>query len=141
MATTFHIDIVSAEKPIYSGSAEMLIATAAQGEVGILPGHSQLLTSLKPGLVRLTLRGGGEEVFYISGGFLEVQPHLVTVLADTAERAHDLDEMRALEAERKARQVVEGRQSETDYAQALSELAQATAQLQAIRRIRKKIGG
>lgn len=137
MSMTFHIDIVSAVKKLYSGRAESLIASAAQGELGIMPGHAQLLTSLRPGQLRLTLPDQQEEVFYISGGILEVQPHLVTVLADEAERAHDLDEAIALEAEQKARDLLEGRQGEIDYAVALKELAIATAQLRAIRKARE----
>ncbi len=138
MGMTFHIDIVSAAKKLYSGRAELLVATAAQGELGIIPGHAQLLTSLKPGQVRLRIPNQVEqEVFYISGGILEVQPHLVTVLADEAERAADLDQAKALEAEKQARALLAGKQGEVDYAVALKELAIAMAQLRAIRAAKK----
>ena len=133
MGMTFHIDIVSAAKKLYSGRAELLTASAAQGELGIIPGHSQLLTSLKPGQVRLKIPdSSSEEVFYISGGIIEVQPQLVTILADEAERAVDLDEAKALEAEQNARAALEGKQSDIDSAVALKELAIALAQLRAI---------
>lgn len=137
--TTFHIDIVSAAKKLYSGAVTGLVASAVEGELGILPGHTQLLTILKPGQVRLKLLDQQEEIFYISGGILEVQPHLVTILADEAERAHDLDESIALEAEQKARDLLDGRQGEIDYATALNELAIAIAQLRAIRKARDLI--
>lgn len=141
MGMTFHIDIVSAAKKLFSGRAEILIASAAQGELGIITGHSQLLTSLKPGQIKLRIPDQAEEeVFYISGGILEVQPHLVTVLADEAERAFDLDEAKALEAEKNARDSLQGKQGEVDYALALKELAIAMAQLRAIRSARDKIG-
>ena len=140
MAMTFHIDIVSAAKKLFSGRAEILIATAEHGELGIIPGHAQLLTSLKPGQVRLRIPNQpDEEVFYISGGILEVQPHLVTVLADEAERANDLDEVRALQAEKDARAVLEGQKGEIDYAVALKELTVAMAQLRAIRDAKKNV--
>lgn len=136
MAMTLHIDIVSAEREIFSGRAECVTATGELGELGIMPGHSQMLTALKPGQVHLKLPDTGEEVFYISGGFMEVQPHLVTILADTAERASDLDEAQAEETMRKAQQMLQDKQSEVDYAQALAEAAQAAAQIRAIRRLR-----
>lgn len=133
---TLHIDIVSAEREIFSGRAETVFATADFGELGIKPGHSQLLASLEPGQIRLALPDGLEEVFYVSGGFLEVQPHLVTVLADTAERAKDLDEARATEAMNKAKQLLADKQADIDYAKTLTELAQAVAQLRAIHALR-----
>jgi len=140
MAMTFHIDIVSASKKLYSGRAELLVASAALGELGIIPGHAQLLTSLKPGQVRLRVPNQAEaEVFYISGGILEVQPHLVTVLADEAERAADLDELQAVEAEKRARDILLEKQNDADYALALKELAIATAQLRAIKEAKKFI--
>ena len=137
--STLHIDIVSAEKQIYSGKAELVSATGELGELGITPGHSQLLTKLKPGLVRVKVPNEGEEVFYISGGILEVQPYLVTVLADTAERAKDLDEAEAQEAMEKAKQLLSGKQAEVDYAKALAEIANIAAQLRAIRALKDKL--
>ena len=137
MGMTFHIDIVSAEKSLFSGRAEMLVASAALGEIGIVPGHSQLLTSLYPGQIRLKIPNKEEELFYISGGLLEVQPQIVTVLADEAERAHDLDEAKALAAEKHAREILEGKSEAADYATALKELAMAAAQIRVIKSIRK----
>lgn len=139
MGMTFHVDIVSAAKEIFSGRAEYLEATGAFGELGIIPGHAQLLTSIEPGQVRLKINEDKEEVFYVSGGLLEVQPHLVTILADGAERASDLDEAHAEEAVRQARQLLEDKQAEVDYANALAEIAQASAQLRAIQRLRKLV--
>lgn len=142
MAMTMHVDIVSAQKSIYSGTAQEVFAPAEGGEVGILPRHSQMLTLLRPGQVRIKTDEGHEEVFYVSGGVLEVQPHVVTVLSDTAERAHDLDEAAALEAKQRAEQLLTDRKGDIDYAHAQAELAQAIAQLQAIERLRKiKIRG
>ena len=137
MAMTMHVDIVSAEREIFSGPAQMLTATAELGEVGILPRHSQMLTRLRPGQVTVRISDTEEQVFYVSGGFLEVQPHVVTVLADTAERAKDLDEAAALQAKEKAEQVLVGRTGEFEYAKAAAELAQAIAQLRAIEKLRK----
>lgn len=138
MAMTMHLDIVSAEAAIFSGLAEMVIATGVVGELGILPGHTPLLTSLKPGLIRAILQGGNEEVFYVQGGILEVQPTIVTVLADTAVRAADLDEAAALEAKARAEKILESKKAEVVYSQALSELAEAAAQLRAIEQLRRK---
>ena len=137
MAMTLHVDIVSAEKQIFSGTAEMLVATAEEGELGILPRHSQMLSRLKPGQVRVKLQFGEEQVFYVSGGLLEVQPHTVTVLADTAERAADLDEAKAIEAKRRAEEILAARSDEISLARAQAELAEAVAQLQAIEKLRK----
>ena len=137
MAMTLHVDIVSAEKQIFSGTAEMLVATAEEGELGILPRHSQMLARLKPGQVRVKLQFGEEQVFYVSGGPLEVQPHTVTVLADTAERAADLDEAKAIEAKRRAEEILAARSDEISLARAQAELAEAVAQLQAIEKLRK----
>jgi F-type H+-transporting ATPase subunit epsilon len=134
MAMTIHLDIVSAERSIFSGAATMVFAPAEMGEVGIAPRHAPLLTRMKPGQVRVQAQSGDERVFYVSGGILEVQPHTVTVLADTAERAADLDEAQALEAKRRAEQVLSDRRGEIDYATAEAQLAQAIAQLQIIRR-------
>ena len=133
---TLHVDIVSAEKLIYSGTAQMVSATAELGEVGILPRHSQMLTKLKPGQVRIQISDTQEEVIYVSGGILEVQPHVVTVLADTAERAHDLDEAAAMAAKERAEQAMADKKSDFDYAKAQAELAEAIAQIRAIERLR-----
>ena len=140
MAMTIHVDIVSAEAEIYSGQAEMVFAPALMGEVGIAPGHTPLLTRLKPGEVRLKLADGSEEAFYVSGGMLEVQPRMVTVLSDTAVRAHDIDEAAALEAKQRAEQMLSDKSAEIDYAKALAEYAEAAAQLQAIQRLRQRSG-
>jgi len=139
MGFKIHVDIVSAEANIFSGVAEMVFATGELGELGIPYGHAQLLTTLKPGQVRLLQEDGSEELFYISGGFLEVQPDRVTVLADAAERAADLDEAAALEAKRRAEKLFEDKQADMDYAEALAELARAVAQLRAIQMLKKKI--
>lgn len=140
MAATIHVDIVSAEAEIYSGLAEMVFAPAVMGEVGILPRHTPLLTLLRPGEVRVKTEGGGEESFYVSGGILEIQPHVVTVLSDTALRAKDVDEAAALEAKERAERAMEDRGADFDYAKAQAELAAAVAQLQAIQRLRRKAG-
>ncbi len=138
MAMTLHLDIVSAEAEIFSGQAEMVFAPASQGEVGILPRHTPLLTTLRPGEVRVKIPDAEEQVFYVSGGILEIQPHVVTILSDTALRAHDVDEAAALEAKQRAEQAMRDRKSDIDYAQAQAELAEAVAQLQTIQRLRKK---
>jgi F-type H+-transporting ATPase subunit epsilon len=140
MAMTMHVDIVSAEQEIFSGTAEMVLAPAAMGEVGIMPRHTQMLTPLKPGEVRVTREGGEQEFFYVSGGIMEVQPHVVTVLSDTAVRATDLDEAAAMEAKKHAEQAMKDRDSEMDYAKAEAELAQAVAQLRMIKKVRKNLG-
>jgi len=136
MAMTTHVDIVSAEEEIFSGTAEMVYAPAEMGEVGIAPRHTQMITRLKPGEVRLQT---GDEIqsFYVSGGILEVQPHVVTVLADTAIRAHDLDEAQAIKAKEKAEQALKDKTSDLEYAKASAELAEAAAQLRAIEKLRK----
>ena len=139
MALTMRVEIVSAEAEVYSGLAEMVIAPALMGEVGIMPRHSQFLTELKPGEVRVKLPNGEEELFYVSGGFLEVQPHMVTVLSDTGLRAKDLDEAKALEAKSTAERALADRTAKIDYAKAQAELAEAIAQLAAIQRLRKKL--
>ena len=140
MAMTVHVDIVSAEAEIFSGLAEMVFAPAVMGEVGVLPGHAPLVTTLKPGEVRVRLPGGEEQSFYVSSGMLEIQPHVVTVLSDTALRAADLAEAAALEAQERAERMLADRQADFDEAQARAELAQAAAQLQAIRRMRRTTG-
>ena len=137
MSMTMHVDIVSAETEIFSGTAEVVVAPAVMGEVGIYPRHTQMLTTLKPGEVRITKQGGEEEAIYVSGGILEVQPHVVTILSDTAVRAHDLDEAAAMEAKQDAEQALKDRQGEMEMAEAMAQLAQAQAQLQAIERLRK----
>ncbi len=137
MAMTMHIDIVSAEAEIFSGTVEMVVAPAIMGEVGIYPRHTQMLTPLKPGEVRVTKQGGEEESFYVSGGMLEVQPHCVTVLSDTCVRAHDLDEAAVLEAKKAAEQSIKDRDSKMELAEAQAMLAEAVAQLQAIQRMKK----
>jgi len=142
MAMKIHVDIVSAEGDIYSGQAEMVYAHAEMGEVGIAPRHAPMITRLKPGEVRVDEGSGGEaRHFYVSGGILEVQPHIVTVLADTAVRASDLDEAAALEAKRRAEDALVGKRAEFEYAKAQAELAESVAQLRAIERLRKMKGG
>ncbi len=141
MAMTIHVDIVSAEREIYSGTATMVFAPAEMGEVGIAPRHAPLLTRLVPGEVRVRDQQGNEQSFFVSGGMLEVQPHVVTVLSDTAVRAADLDEARALEAKRRAEEALADRQSDIDYARAQAELAEAVAQLRTIEKLRKRMGG
>jgi F-type H+-transporting ATPase subunit epsilon len=137
MAKKLHVDIVSAEQQIFSGEAEMVIAPGEAGELGILPEHAPLLTRIKPGTVRIQSAGVDEEVIYVSGGMMEVQPDRVTVLADTSVRAHDLDEAKAMEAERLAKEALANRTGKMEYAKALSELAEASAQIAAIRKLRK----
>jgi len=136
--STIQVEIVSAEEQIFSGEAEMVYAPAVMGEVGIAPRHTPLISPLKPGEVRLDMGGGKEEFFFISGGILEVQPHLVTVLSDTAIRADDLDEAAALEARKRAEEALADQQSDLDVAKAKAELAAAAAQIQAIKKLRRK---
>ena len=139
MAKTLHVDIVSAEQAIFSGEATMVIAPGEGGELGILPEHTPLLTRVKPGTVRIQpANGGEEEVIYVSGGMMEVQPDRVTVLADTSVRAHDLDEAKALEAERLAKEALTNRSGALEVAKAQAELAEAAAQLAAIRKLRQR---
>ena len=139
MAKTIHVDIVSAEQAIYSGEAERVIAPGEAGELGILPDHIPLLTRIKPGTLRIIPSGEGEEeVIYVSGGMMEVQPDVITVLADTSVRAHDLDEAKALEAKRAAEEALVNRTGKLEVAKALAELAEAAAQLAAIRKLRQK---
>jgi len=140
MASTIQIDVVSAEESIFSGEAEFIVAPAIMGEVGIFPRHTPMLTSIKPGALRIKLPNEAEEqLIFVSGGILEVQPGLVTVLADTAIRGHDLDEAKALEAKRLAEETLKSNSSEVNYAAAQVELAEAMAQLQAIAKLRKKV--
>jgi F-type H+-transporting ATPase subunit epsilon len=137
MANTIHLDIVSAEGQIFSGEASMVFVPGSQGELGIYPRHAPLLTTLKAGEVRVQTQGQEEQSFFVGGGALEIQPHLVTVLADTAIRAHDLDEAQALAAKARAEEAVRSRSDKMDIAEAQSELARAMAQLKAIARLRK----
>jgi len=138
MAMTIHVDIVSAEAEIFSGPATMVFAPAEMGEVGIAPRHAPLITRLKPGEVRVVDPSGEEQSFFVSGGMLEVQPHVVTVLSDTAVRAENLDEAKALEAKQHAEQMMRDNKSDIDYAKAQAELAEAVAQLRTIEKLRKK---
>ena len=135
---TLHIDIVSAEKEIYSGDVEQIIASGEAGELGIMPGHTALLTKLKPGEITL-VKNGEPELFYVSSGILEVQPHLVTVLADTVARASDLDEMKAIEAKEQAEKALKDKQNDIDFTRASAELAEAMAQLRVISKMRDKL--
>lgn len=136
--STIHVDIVSAEREIFSGEAEMVFAPAIMGEVGIAPGHAALLTRLSPGEVRVALAGGEQQSFYVSGGMLEVQPKVVTVLSDTAVRAHDLDEAAVLKAKQAAEDNLKNRSGKIDLVQAQAELAELAAQLQTIQRLRRR---
>lgn len=134
---TIHVDIVSAEGEIFSGEASMVFAPAIMGEIGIAPRHAPLLTTLKPGEVRVQTPAGEEQFFYVSGGALEIQPHLVTVLADTALRARDLDEAAALQAKQRAEEALRDRGDKIEVAEAQAELARAVAQIKAIEKLRK----
>ncbi|MFQ5659779.1 MAG: F0F1 ATP synthase subunit epsilon [Gammaproteobacteria bacterium] len=141
MAMTIHVDIVSAEQEIFSGPAEMVFAPAVMGEVGIAPHHTPLVTRLAPGEVRLQLPNGEEDAFYVSGGILEVQPDIVTVLSDTAMRAEDLDEAAVIKAKEEAEQQLQERgEAGIDYATALAHHAELAAQLRAIEHLRKRTG-
>jgi F-type H+-transporting ATPase subunit epsilon len=138
MAMTVHVDVVSAEEQIFSGLAEVVVVPGEMGELGIYPRHTALMTRIKPGAVRIKRPDQEEEeLIYVSGGMLEVQPNVVTVLADTAIRGADLDEARALEAKQSAEEAMKNRVSDIDYAQAQAELAEAIAQLRAIQQLRK----
>ncbi len=138
MGTIFHLDIVSAEESIYSGPVEFLVAPAQMGEVGIYPRHTPMLTKIKSGMIRIKAQLKEEELIYVSGGVLEVQPDIVTILADTAVRSHDLDEAKAIESKRAAEEAMKNRESELDYAKAQAELIEAMAQLTAIDKLRKR---
>lgn len=136
---TVQCDIVSAEEELFSGRVEMVVAHGHMGDLGILPGHTPLISTIKPGPVRVIKQGGGEEVYYISGGFIEVQPYTVKVLADTAIRAADLDEAEALKAKKAAEQALVNQSADFDYAAAAIRLAEAVAQLRTISELRNKI--
>ena len=138
MAMTLHVDIVSAEAEIFSGTATMVFAPAEMGELGIAPRHAPLLTRLKAGEVRVRMQDGEELSFFVSGGMLEVQPHVVTVLSDTAIRADHLDEAQALEAKERAEKMLADKSADIDYAKAQTELAQSMAQLAAIKKLRER---
>ena len=140
MAMTLHCDIVSAEAAIFSGLVEMVVAHGTLGDLGINYGHAPLLTALEPGPVRVKLQSGEEQVYYVSGGFLEVQPNLISILADTAVRASDIDEAAALEAQREAQHQLANNTGDIDYGRAAAQLAAAAAQLRTIQQIRKKLG-
>jgi F-type H+-transporting ATPase subunit epsilon len=139
MANTIHVDVVSAEEQIYSGEAEFVVLPGVVGELGIYPRHTPLFTQIKPGAVRIKVAGESQEEFvFVQGGYLEVQPHLVTVLADTAIRAKDLDEKAALDAKRAAEEAMQNKTSKEEIAHAEAELASALAQLEAIRKLRHR---
>lgn len=139
MAMAIHVDVVSAEESIFSGLAEFVVLPGEAGELGILPGHMPLMTRIKPGVVRLKLQNQDrEDLIFVAGGILEVQPNLVTVLADTAIRGKDLDEAKALDAKRRAEEAMTDKSAQLDYAKAQAELVEAIAQLAAIERLRKR---
>jgi F-type H+-transporting ATPase subunit epsilon len=138
MASTIRVDIVSAEGEIFSGEASMVFAPASQGDLGISPRHAPLITTMRPGEVRVQTEDGEEQFFFVTGGALEVQPYQVTVLADTAMRAHDLDEAAAIDAKRRAEEAMANQDADFDLAAAESELAVISAQLKAIQKLRKQ---
>ena len=140
MPMTLHCDIVSAETQIFSGLVGMIVASGSEGDLGICSGHAPLLTRLKPGPVRLIEQSGNEKVYYVSGGYLEVQPYQVTVLADSALRADDMDEAAALEAKAAAERELVNNTGDFDYSSAAAQLAEAAAQLRTLQAIRKKMG-
>ena len=138
MAMTMHVNIVSAESEIYSGTVTQVFAPAEMGEVGVMPRHAPMLSTLKAGVVRVIPQEGEEQTFFVSGGILEIQPHVVTILSDTALRAADIDEAAALEAKTRAETAMKDKASDMDYAKAKSELIEAVAQIEALKKIRKK---
>jgi len=139
MTANMRLEIVSAEQAIFSGEVEMIFATGEGGELGIAPGHAPLITSLKPGNIRAMLSNKEEEVFYVNGGMLEVQPYVVTVLADTVVRAYDIDEAAAILAKEYAEKILSEKVSEVDFAKASAELAEAIAQIQAVQKLKKRL--
>ncbi len=138
MAMTMHVNIVSAESEIYSGTVIQVFAPAEMGEVGVMPRHAPMLSTLKAGVVRVIPQDGEEQTFFVSGGILEIQPHVVTILSDTALRAADIDEAAAQEAKSRAEAAMKDKASDMDYAKAKSELIEAVAQIEALKKIRKK---
>ena len=139
MPSTVQLEIVSAEKELYSGEVAMVVAPGVAGELGLLPSHAPLLTRIKPGVLKVNLPDGGEHFIYVSGGVLEVQPDKITILADVAERGEDLDEAQAEQSRQQAEEKLRAAGATSmDYAAARAELAQAAAQLQAIRKLRRK---
>ena len=141
MSNTIHVDVVSAEEQIYSGEAEFVVLPGIEGELGVYPRHTPLFTQIRPGAVRIKVADKAEEEFvFVQGGFLEVQPNRVTVLADTAIRAHDLDEAKAIEAKRRAEEAMANQDSEENLASAQAELSSALAQIEAIRKFRNRAG-
>jgi len=140
MAMTVHCDIVSAEEAIFSGLIEFVSVTGSLGDLGVYPGHAPLLTELKPGPVELRKQGGEQDIFYVSGGFFEVQAHKVTILADTALHAADLNEAAAQEAQKHAEHAMADQTAEFEYSKAATQLAEAAAQLRTLQQIRKKLG-
>ena len=139
MAITTYLDIVSAEREIFSGIVEKVVATGEFGEVGVMPGHAPLLTILKPGEIRATLPEGKEEIYYVSGGMLEVQPYYVTVLADSVERAENIDEAAAMAAKARAEEIIANKNTEVDHSVATAELAMAVAQIRVYQKLRKTL--
>ena len=139
MANTIHVDVVSAEESIFSGEAEFVVLPGEVGELGIYPQHTPLITRIRPGAVRITPVGGGDEhLIFVAGGILEVQPKVITVLADTAIRGHDLDEAKAVEAKKQAEEAMKNAKSDIDFAKAQSEFSAMAAQIAAIAKLRKK---
>ena len=138
MASTVFCSIVSAEEEIFSGQVEMVVATGTIGELGIMPGHTPLLTGVRPGPVRLVLEGGEEEIYFASGGYLEVQPTSIQILADTALRADDLDEAAALEAQKRAEAELTDQKADLDFARVAADLQEQAAMLRTIQKIRDK---
>lgn len=140
MAMTMHCDIASSEARIFSGRIESMVCTGTLGDMGILPGHAPLLSALIPGPVRLVTQDGQEQIFYVSGGYVEVQPGVVNILADTAIRADDMDEVAAEQAKRDVEEAIANRSAEFEYSRAASQLAEAAAQIRTIQQLRKKLG-
>ncbi len=139
MGMSVHCDIVSAEQELFSGLVEMVVAAGIEGDLGIAPGHAALLTSLNPGPVRVIKQGGEEEVFYVSGGYLEVQPNIITILSDSAQRAGDMDEAAAMEAKKEAEKALANKEGDFEYASAAAQLAEAAARLRTIQQMRKQL--
>jgi len=138
MGISVHCDIVSAEESIFSGLVELVVATGTLGDLGIAPGHAPLMTSLAAGPVRVVKQGGEEEIFFVTGGYLEVQPNIVTVLSDSAQRAGDLDEAAAEEAKKEAERLLANQSGDFDYSKAASQLAEASARLRTVQQLRRK---